>query len=151
MYTATTVLTINAFVPMSGIVGQSPTINATIAPPINTSVPPPNQATPVFTGDGQSITVTVPTGYTGAVELTYQLPDPRYVLLGLAFKSSIGGAGRLQFRTIVINRDPTGSQLTVTDACVPALDEIDYHYVILVQEVDTGNIGLIDPDIDNEN
>lgn len=151
MYTATTVLTINKFVPMVGVVGQSPTIDATIAPPTNTSVPPPNQDTPVFTGDGESITVTVPANYTGSVELTYQLPDPRYVLLGLAFKNARGGAGRLEFRTILINRDPTGSQLTVTDACIPALNGIDFHYVILVEEVATGNIGLIDPGIDNEN
>jgi len=45
----------------------------------------------------------------------------------------------------------TGSQLTVTDACMNACVGIEYTYVILVQEVASGNIGLIDPGIENEN
>lgn len=147
MYTATVQLTINEFVPMNGNIAESPTIDATIAPPVNTS---PQPQTDVFGGDGQSITITVPQGYIGTVGLTYQLPDPRYVLLGLSFKNPNGGAGRLEFPALLINRDPTGSQLGVNDACAPQYYGVDYDYVILVQEVPSGNIGLIDPDIQTE-
>jgi hypothetical protein len=149
MYTANVLLGIQKFVSMTGIFGQSPTIVATIAPPRDTSALPP--AKPVFSGNGETIVVTVPSGYLGSVQLTYQLPDPKYVLLGLAFKGPNGGVGRLEFRSVAINRDVYGSQLTVTDACVNQCVGIEYTYVILVQEVASGNIGLIDPGIENEN
>ena len=152
MYTANVLISIQDFVPMNGILGQSSTIVATIAPPRDTSAYPPQPpAKPVFSGDGESIVVTVPSGYLGAVQLTYQLPDPKYVLLGLAFDGPNGGVGRLEFRSVAINRDVYGSQLTVTDACMNVCVGIDYTYVILVQEVASGNIGLIDPGIENEN
>ena len=150
MYTATTQITIAEFVPMTGVITTSPSIRATLSPPINTSPQPENQDVPVFTGDGESITVTVPKGYTGSTQLTYQLFDSRYVLLGLAFLNPSGGAGRIQFNCVDIDRDTTSTQITVTDACNPALAGIEYKYVILVQEVGTGQIGLIDPDIENE-
>jgi hypothetical protein len=149
MYTATVLITIDSFVPMTGIYGQSPSIVARLSPPHDTS-PPPHPATPVFSGDGESIQITVPKNYPGSVQLTYQLPDPRYVLLGLAFKGPNGGVGRQEFRNIAIQRDTFGSQLTVTDACLSRFNQVDFDYVILVQEAGTGNIGLIDPDIETE-
>lgn len=150
MYTATTQLTINRFVPMNGVIGDSPSIDATISPPVNTSPQPAGQKVPVFTGDGQSIRITVPSGYTGSTQLTYQLFDSRYVLLGLAFETPAKGAGRTEFSALTINRDTTSSQIIVTDECVPELAGIDFNYVILVQEVATGFIGLIDPDIETD-
>lgn len=150
MYTATTQLSITEFVPMSGVVDASPSIKATISPPINTSPQPIGQDTPVFTGDGQSITVTVLKTYVGSTQLTYQLFDPRYVLLGLAFRNVRGGAGRIEFNCVDIDRDPGSSQIVVTDTCNPALVGIDYSYVILIQEVESGFIGLIDPNITTE-
>lgn len=149
MYSATVLLTINNFVPMTGIYGQSPSIDATIAPPKDVS-PPPYPSPPVFSGDGQSIKITVPKGYTGSVQLIYQLPDPRYMLLGVAFKAPNGDVGEMEFRDVSINRDAYGSQMTVTDSCVSECDHVTYSYVILVQEVATANIGLIDPEIETE-
>lgn len=145
MYTATVQLTINQFVPMNGIVKQSPSIGATIAAPVNTS---PQPQTQVFSGDGQTITITVPKGYEGKVSLTYQLPDPNYVLLGFAFDAPDGDPGCLQFPGIEIERDPTGGDATVICSCDPDYNNVDYSYVILVQEVASGNIGLIDPDVE---
>jgi hypothetical protein len=150
MYSATVLLTIREFVPMTGVYGQSPSIDAVIAPPQNIS-PPPQPTTPVFSGDGQSITITVPRNYSGSVELIYQLPDPRYVLLGAAFKAPNGDVGRQEFRDITVDRDTVNSQMTVTDACDSQFFNVDFSYVILVQEVATGNIGLIDPDVETEN
>jgi hypothetical protein len=150
MYTATVLLAVNRFVPMQGVTGESSSIAATVFPPKDTSPPSP-QSAEVFSGNGESIVVTTPKGYAGSVQLTYQLPDPRYVLLGIAFKNPNGGVGRVEFRSVGISRDIYGSQMTVIDSCVNPLDGVDYTYVILVQEVVSGNIGLIDPDWENEN
>ncbi|MBI2510426.1 MAG: hypothetical protein HYV96_00475 [Opitutae bacterium] len=147
MYTATVQLTINQFVPMNGTIAESPSIDATIAAPINTS---PQPQTPVFSGDGEQIVITVPAGYDGSVCLTYQLPSSDYVLIGFSFVNPNGGAGRLQFPGVEVERDPTGGQATVICSCDPDYYNIDYSYVILVQEVATGNIGLIDPEIEIE-
>jgi hypothetical protein len=140
MYTATVQLTIKTFVPMNGVIKDSASIDAIIAPPVNTS---PQPQTDVFSGDGQSITITVPKGYIGSVGLTYQLPSSAYVLLGVSFKSLLRGAGRVEFPGVQIDRDPTGGQMGVLTSCDP--NSAGYSYVILVQEAATGNIGLIDP------
>lgn len=150
MYTATVLLVVKEFVPMNGVTGESSSIAAIISPPKDTSPPSPVSGQ-VFSGDGESLVVTTPKGYAGSVQLTYQLPDPRYALLGIAFKNPNGGVGRVEFRSVGISRDIYGSQMTVTDSCVNPLDGVDYTYVILVQEVASGNIGLIDPDWENEN
>lgn len=147
MYTATVLLEIEKFVPMTGIYGESPSIDAVVHEPKDIS---PGPKTDVFSGDGNTITITVPAGYEGSVQLIYQLPDSKYVLLGAAFKGPNGGVGREEFRNIALNRDPYGSEMTVTDSCMDQADTVTYSYVILVQEVATANIGLIDPDIETE-
>lgn len=149
MYSATVLLTIEKFKPMSGVVAKSPTIDAVIGAPQDIS-PPPHPADPVFSGDGESITITVPEGYNGTVQLIYQLPDPKYVILGAAFRSPNGGAGRLEFRDVDLYRDSFGSEMTVTDECLDQYYGDTFSYVILVQEVGTGNIGLIDPDVETD-
>jgi hypothetical protein len=40
--------------------------------------------------------------------------------------------------------------MVVTDACMKQCDNVTFSYVILVQEVATANIGLIDPEIETE-
>ncbi len=148
MYTATILITIQEFVPMTGIFAQSPSITATISPPTDTSPPTPTPAT--FSGDGQSITITVPPAYPGSVQLTYQLPDPRYTLLGIAYKASTAGSGRAEFPQVILQRDVTGSQMIVTDDCLNAYNQVVFDYVILVQDVASSNMGLIDPDIETD-
>lgn len=149
MYSATVLLSIQEFIPMKGIFGQSPSIVAKIAPPQDIS-PPPHPNPPVFSGDGESITITVPKGYRGSVQLIYQLPDPKFVLLGAALKSPDGGVGRVEFRGVAVNRDPYSSQMLVTDSCASQCFGVKFAYVILVQEAATGNIGLIDPDVETD-
>lgn len=148
MYTATTQITITEFVPITQFPANGNCTKATISPPVNTSPQPPNQKTPVFTGDGQSITITVPKGYQGATQLTYQLFDPQYVLLGIAFSGPLGGAAREEFNQLDIYRDTTSSQIIVTDTCDPQCTGVEYQYLILIQEATTGAIGMIDPDIE---
>lgn len=150
MYTATTQITIVNFVPVAGFPTNGACTQATISPPVNTSPQPPNQKIPVFTGDGQSIRITVPAGYNGATQLTYQLFDPRYVLLGIAFKGPVAGCGREEFNQLDIYRDDTSSQIIVTDTCDPEYSGVEYQYIILIQDSETGAIGIIDPDIETD-
>lgn len=159
MYTATVLITIppGAFVPMSGIVENSKSIDAIIGAPKDTSPPSPQPA--IFSGgSGESIQITVPAGYQGSVQLTYQLPDNEYTFVGIAFTQA-GPApqqaqvlkestSRLEFPQVIIQRDLTGSQMIVTDECLSQFNNIVFAYVILVQHVASGNIGLIDPDIE---
>ena len=155
MFTATVPIVITTFNPISS---QGPTIVAALGPLTNTSAPHSGGST-VFGGTGQSITVTTPPTYTGAVQLTFQLNDSNNVLVGVAVKTKTpkGGtatasAGRQQFRTVSINRDQTGSQMVVTDTCLAQFNTVLFDYVILVQAVtgpNAGAIGIIDPDETN--
>ncbi|MCX6953211.1 MAG: hypothetical protein NTV51_13750 [Verrucomicrobia bacterium] len=149
MYTATVLLQIKKFTHMSGVYGKGRYIKAVINPPTDTS-PPPYPKVPVFSGDGQSITISIPSTYWGGVSLTFQLPDPAYVLLGVAFKSDGGSVAQAEFPALSTSRDANGSQLTMLDACDDDGEEVFLDYLILVQQVSTGNIGAIDPDIDTE-
>jgi hypothetical protein len=102
----------------------------------------------IFTLQNGKLTVRVPIGT--EVKIQYSLPDPRYVLLGAAFNPNGPGAGRQEFPTVTLKRDVNGSTMVVTDKSLPAFQGIDYTYVILVQQVATGFIGLIDPDLEND-
>lgn len=101
-----------------------------------------------FTLRNGKLTVRVPVGT--EVKIQYQLADPRYVLLGAAFNPNGPGAGRQEFPTVTLNRDLNGSTMTVLDESLPAFQGVDYTYVILVQQVATGFIGIIDPDLEND-
>lgn len=156
MYTATVLITIapDGFIPMSGVVQNSESITAHLGKPQDTSPPSPQPAT--FSGDGESIQITVPTGYQGAVQLTYQLPSARYTLVGIAFTQAnpapnqqlTESFSRIEFPQVIIQRDVTGSQMIVTDECLDQFNNVVFDYVILVQDIETGNIGLIDPEIE---
>lgn len=150
MYTATVLIEIEQFVPMStGAFAESTSIKAKIYPPTDTS-PPPAPPVPVFSGDGQKILITVPKGYDGSVQLTYQLPEPKYVFIGVAFKNPNGGVGCEEFRDSDIYRDPYGSELTVTDSCINEYDNVTFAYVLVIQEVATAALGIIDPDVETQ-
>lgn len=101
-----------------------------------------------FTLQNGKLTVRVPVGT--EVKIKYQLSDPDYVLVGVAFNPNGPGAGRQEFPTVTLQRNLTGSTMVVTDKSLPAFQGVDYTYVILVQQVATGFIGLIDPDLEND-
>lgn len=105
---------------------------------------------PGVTLDGETIIVCVPADQT--VRLVFQLTDPAYVLLGLAFNPGQPGAslGREEFPQITIQRTAPLSQMTVTDKSMTMFYNVNFDYVLLLQEVGTGAIGVIDPDIRNE-
>ncbi len=134
--TATLSIQVNSFRPLGSVFS----INATL------SLAQGDPGT--FTFDGVTLTIRVPAGQ--PVQIVYQLPDPRYVLLGVAFNPITGSVGRTEFPTITLNRDPNGSQMFVTDNDLARFDGTNFDYVILAQETLTGNIGLIDPEIETE-
>jgi hypothetical protein len=143
MYIANVVVTINTFVAANYNKGQSPSCLATLSPPQDIS---PQPVPGTFTQKGNRIIVSVPPGYQGGVQLIYQLADKNYVLLGAMFRGPNGGAGRLEFNTITLQRWPTSSQMTVTDACLVADYKKVYDYTLIIQDVLSGNIGIIDPE-----
>lgn len=134
--TATIAVTIGAFYPIGSIYPLSYQLALTGGDPT------------IFTLAGGKLTVRVAAGT--EVKIQYQLADARYVLLGAAFKPQGPGAGRQEFPTITLRRTVTGSTMTVHDASLAASLGVDYTYVILVQEVATGCIGIIDPDLEND-
>jgi hypothetical protein len=136
--TAVIAVTINAFYPIGAIY------------PISYQLALAGGDPRIFTLQNGKLTVRVPVG-TG-VNIEYRLADPRYVLLGVAFNPSGPGvgAGRQEFPTVTLNRDINGSTMTVLDKSLPVFLGVDYNYVILVQQVATGFIGIIDPDLEND-
>jgi hypothetical protein len=152
MYTATVpiaLITPDKFLPYTPT-GKN--MSATFGLPVDTSAAPGSTIT---APKSNSLQVSVPGDYMGGFQITFQLPQPDYVLLGISvnpitLKSGATSVGRQEFRTIAINRDSWGSQLTVTDACIRGFGGIDFHYLLLVQQVSDGQIGAIDPDIDSE-
>ena len=134
--TATLQIAISAFRPTGSVFPISATLSLVAGDPGN------------FSFNGQTLVITLPSSQN--VQLIYQLPDPRYVLLGLAFNPVQGGVGRVEFPTITLNRNPSCSQMFVTDAALPQLSGVDYSYVILVQEAATGAMGVIDPYIETD-
>jgi hypothetical protein len=102
-----------------------------------------------FSFANNKLTVRVAAGT--PVQIQYQLNDPAYVLVGIAFKPvGAPGAGRLEFPVVTATRTPTSSTLVVQDANLANYQGIDFSYVIVVQQVATGFIGIIDPDIEND-
>ena len=117
------------------------------------NVPMPQPApTLTITDDNVTISSQYP------IRLIYNLPDPRYLLVGIAWKADVSNSvGEKTFPDVLVRRDcnvpspykpdlPGGSCLTVTDN---AQDPGNYDYVLLIQEVSTGEIGFYDPGMDN--
>lgn len=87
---------------------------------------------------------------TQPTQITFSLPDPGHTLLGVAF-DYVGNQVRLgvnEFPTVLVQRGSQGSSLTVTDQ---GQVQGPYAYLLLVQSLRTGEIGVIDPSIDNDN
>ncbi len=127
-------VTIDAFFPIGSIYPINSTLALTAGDP------------QVFNLSDDTLTITVPSGT--PVVINYVLNNNAYVLLGIAFNPHGSGAGRKEFPQVVLTRTLSNSTMAVTDASV--VPGVPYTYVILVQEVATGSIGIIDPEIENE-
>ena len=135
--TATINVTIGAFYPIGAIYPLGYTLALAGGDPT------------VFSFQNNKLTIRVPVGT--PVQIQYQLNDPAYVLIGIAFKPcGSAGAGRLEFPVVTATRNPLSSTLVVQDASLASYQGTDFSYVIVVQQVATGFIGIIDPDIEND-
>jgi hypothetical protein len=131
---ATVNVSIQQFRPLGGIFPITATFQ------LDPSTPP------VFELSGKSIIVRTMT----PTSITFQLADSNYVLLGVAFEAdgtATPSSGRAQFPQITIQRTQKGSSLQVQDQ---GTTPTPYSYLLLVQQIATGEIGVIDPSIENE-
>ncbi len=139
LLTATFNITIHAFRPLGGVF------------PISASMDPAPDNPPSITISEKNITVKGKAPAQLIFNLQNPPPGPGYVLLGVAFAANQAGTtvGMHTFPTILINRQPTSSSMTVTDQPQP-VGKQQYDYVIMVQSIATGEIGIIDPSIGNK-
>lgn len=143
--TDTLAITITKFRPLGGVFP----ISATMSLPPGVTQDFPIQV------DGTNITMGVHEGT--RVQLVFHLLDPDHILLGVAFAtdSSVAPAGQTTFPDIEVTRTistqgiPIGSRMILTDS-PQATTAQSFDYVILVQSVRTGEIGIIDPRIIND-
>lgn len=139
MITATINVTITQFRPVGGVF------------PISTVMALAEPTPGVTIRDG-----TIVVKCTDPVTLVFRLGTANYVFVGAAFDANTAGAdvGALEFPTITINRSPGANQpansLSVVDANLKRSQNKGYSYVLLVQNVATAEIGIIDPMIINE-
>ena len=148
MYSAQIEISITQFIPTNGVIGSGNSVSATLSAPQDTS---PDPIPGMFQGNGQNLLITVPGDYSGQVQLNLFLNSPRYLLIGVAFTPIDGDVGRTEFPVIANNRTPTQSLLTITDTCSPTKNQVNFNYGIVVQQVATGQIGIIDPRVETEN
>ncbi|PTX90639.1 hypothetical protein [Opitutus sp. ER46] len=164
MYKATVKVNVQLFTEKVGEYGVRD-IDAYLNDLKDVSARPRPDGKPVFVldepkrGEEQVLHIRIPEGYKNGVQITFQLPmptDPKaesYVILGLAFTPYDQGreVGQSEFPLIAMNRDTHASELTVTDMCDQGPGEHRcYRYGILLQRVEDGQIGVFDPEFDNE-
>jgi hypothetical protein len=139
MITAHIVVSISQFRPLGGIFPISAKLEAR----------PPVPGVSVSNG-------TIIIKGTQPVTLIFQMPDTAFVFIGVAFDADTPDAdvGAEEFPRVTINRTASSNgpanSLIVHDANRPEDSGKGYSYVILVQRRATGEIGIIDPVIKNE-
>lgn len=163
MYKADVKVTITKFRKTNGTFGpdkpkKTPYVDAVLSDLVDRSVI--RSKTPVFEldkpapGRDQTLWVRVPEGYQNGAQITYQLASRKYVMLGIAFVPTGkkgNEVGQNEFPLVSMNRDDESSEMTITDVCDVRPEEVNcYTYGILIQEIETGDIGVFDPKIINE-
>lgn len=88
-----------------------------------------------------------------SVKLVFTLNEPDFLLLGIIFRANAKNKSLKHlnvFQEVVVTRGTGNSEMTVTDQNEVASRHTHYDYVILVQNLTTGEVGIIDPGIRNE-
>jgi hypothetical protein len=91
---------------------------------------------------------------TPAMQVKFRVKTPGYLLQGIAFSNRTNpdpsnNLGQKNFTEISIAPENGSRVLTVTNARAIGARQ-SYDYLILIQEVATGGIGIIDPEWENE-
>lgn len=147
-------ITINTFKPMNGNIAAdtrgTDVIDAAFGPLSSTS----DDGFQISMGgpDGKSIIITRMENATGTlVKLNYQLQSTAYVLNGVAFLPiDNSNHTRDVFPQFHLNRTSSDSSICVDDNFDSANKASLFTYVILVEEIATERIGIIDPAVTNE-
>jgi hypothetical protein len=138
---------INYFRPLGGIVPISASLSRTEGDP------------KIFQTDGKNLTIILNKAEANdLIELSFRLPSTDYLLIGIAFASSLATyVGQVEFPVIDITTcfipdfpSIPYRRMTVHDDVALTRNDVRFGYIILVQSVATGEIGIIDPDIETE-
>lgn len=148
-------VTVNQFRSLGALTELQATLSGWTGFHMRPGVPMP-EPEPTLVLDGNNVTISSD----GPVRLIFNLPDPRYVLIGAAWQADVRDncVGEKTFPSVLVERDSSaqpwwqpvnspGSFLTVTDN---AQNPGHYEYVLLIQDVSTGEIGMFDPSMENE-
>lgn len=82
------------------------------------------------------------------INIAFQVLKADYNFLGIAFSNASNDIGLTTFAKIEIANDGVYRVMTVHDA---RSSVTNYDYVIIVQHVESGIVGIIDPELDNTN
>lgn len=87
------------------------------------------------------------------VTVIFKLSNAAFVFVGATFAApgQPGDVGITEFPAIAIDRTPAGNSLAITDLNRPENLNKPYNYVLFLQNIATGDIGMIDPIMVNEN
>ncbi|MBI5688976.1 MAG: hypothetical protein HZC55_02680 [Verrucomicrobia bacterium] len=129
---------LHTFRPLGGVVACSATM--TIEEPANNSI----------TLDGKNVRIRRPRdGEDADLDLSFLLNAQSHLLLGITLTREDGAAvSQAEFPRVEIVTENGDRRLTICDMRQTVAN---YDYAILVQEVGTGLVGLIDPEIENTN
>jgi hypothetical protein len=109
----------------------------------------------VFTIDEGNIKVTLPKGDTERLDLVFRLQHPDHILVGIAFANGRKRRGTEEFPVVTLAPPPDANArqglarlMTIEDAHRLYGNKYHYDFVILVQDLKTGELGVIDPGVE---
>lgn len=125
---------------------------------------PPIGTNPNLKIVSNSIRITEPPGENFPMTLVFELVAEEYLLIGIAFSRKDAGPredgqGQEEFPSITVESRMTNifgqpkrpyRALTVVDKRRPENIGKRFEYALLVQRISTGEMGVIDPDIENQ-
>ena len=146
MYQGIFNITVNTFRPVGGVV------------PIDAFFTLDPASSPIFSLVGETIRITRPASDRTPVEIVFKLHNPDLLLLGIAFSNGRPGLGHNEFPVVLLqpedvpSKGPHGAyrKMTVQDAGKLPAELYRYNFILLLQSLQTGEMGIIDPGIQTD-
>jgi len=151
MYTATVQITDVVFASNSTPEPSGPVNAVEVSATLGSLVTSPNAGSvfhlEIDTGSPTTLLISPSTGDDDVIQLTFQLADANHTLIGIAdvepLSNPTGEApGQPQVSAVAIQRDSHGSQLTVTDRCVPGFN---WNFGLVIQRGSDRLCGVLHP------